>query len=193
MRFAWALQNCGFKVVIGSRFRGYLPWQLGQGGAADRSRRPGRSSRSFGTSSRSTLLHFITVDFVSKQITAEGFTPSSRLTTTPGGGCCRAWTTSGLTLRHDRVRSCDEFERRQGLRVQAENLLPCKGVASARASRSAIELFSLQHTKMCDLGDLSGCAIFTLALALQAYRTLPKVPAGPRSQQAWCCIEEGKL
>ena len=29
-----------------------------------------------------------------------------------------------------------------------------------------------------------------LALALQAYRTLPKVPAGPRSQQAWYCIEK---
>ena len=36
---------------------------------------------------------------------------------------------------------------------------------------------------MCDQGDcLAGRS--SLALALQAYRTLPKVPAGPRSQQA---------
>jgi DNA-binding protein HU-beta len=35
---------------------------------------------------------------------------------------------------------------------------------------------------MCDLGDCLA-ARSSLALALQAYRTLPKVPAGPRSQR----------
>jgi hypothetical protein len=55
-----------------------------------------------------------------------------------------------------------------------------------------IGLFSLQHAKICDLGDCL-VARSSLALALQAYRTPPKVPAGARSQQAWYHIEKGRL
>jgi hypothetical protein len=47
----------------------------------------------------------------------------------------------------------------------------------ARQQLPTIELFSLQHTKMCDLSDCLA-ARSSLALALQAYRTLPKFPAG---------------
>src|SRR4029450_13303825 len=38
-----------------------------------------------------------------------------------------------------------------------------------------IGLFSLQHTKMCDLGDCLAARSY-IALALQAYRTLPQFP-----------------
>jgi hypothetical protein len=48
------------------------------------------------------------------------------------------------------------------------------------------ERFSLQDTKMCDLSDCL-VARSSLALGLQAYRTLPKFPAGLESHR------EGKL
>ncbi len=60
-----------------------------------------------------------------------------------------------------------------------------------------IGLFSLQHTKMCDRGDCLG-GRSSLALALQAYRTLPNVPAGqgpagPKVPASLVSHREGKL
>jgi hypothetical protein len=57
-------------------------------------------------------------------------------------------------------------------------------LAQCRSSRFGD--FSLQDTKMCDQDDCLA-ERSSLALALQAYRTLPKFPAGLESHR------EGKL
>ena len=90
----WALENYGFKVVIGSRFGDIFRGNSGKPGlliaVVDQKiieelwdfveEHPAHPSPSTSSADRSPPM-------VS--------TPNSRSTTTPGGGCWRAWTTSG--------------------------------------------------------------------------------------------------
>ena len=126
--------------------RGYLPWQFGQGRAADRSRRSEDHRGALGLRRRTPCCgHHCRSSAVRSRPTDSA--PNSKLTTTPDGGCWRGLDDIGLTLRH--VDQIDEFERRRA--EYKPKTLPAK-VASPSWVLT-IELFSLQHTKMCDLSD----------------------------------------
>ena len=90
----WALQNYGFKVVIGSRFGDIFRGNSGKAGLL---------VAVVDQKIIEELWNFIeddpdkplTVDLQEQTITARRLpVPTSRSTATPAGGCWRAWTTS---------------------------------------------------------------------------------------------------
>ena len=131
----------------------------------------------------------ITVDLAGRQITAEGFQAEFEIDDYTRWRLMEGLDDIGLTLRH--VDQIDAFERnRPSYRPKT---LPAK-VASRLVRRSNGPLasrclplcFSLQDTKMCKPSDCL-VARSSLALGLQAYRALPKFPAGLEPHR------EGKL
>ena len=103
----WALQNYGFKVVIGSRFGDIFRSNSGKAGllvaVVDQ-----KSSRSCGTSSRQHPAAPLTVDLTEQQITADGFQTDFEIDDYTRWRLLEGLDDIGLTLRH--VDVIDAFE-----------------------------------------------------------------------------------
>ena len=89
----WALQNYGFKVVIGSRFGDIFRGNSGKSGllVAVVDQKIVEELWDYVEAHPSAP---ITVDLSSGRSPPTGSRPTSRSTTTPAGGCWRVWTTS---------------------------------------------------------------------------------------------------
>jgi 3-isopropylmalate/(R)-2-methylmalate dehydratase small subunit len=121
----WALQNYGFKVVIGSRFGDIFRGNSGKAGlliaVVDQ-----KIIEELWDFVEEHPAAPITVDLVSKQITAEGFHTEFEIDDYTRWRLLQGLDDIGLTLRH--IDQIDEFERRRA--GYKPKTLPAK-VASA--------------------------------------------------------------